>query len=137
VAVVEMAIVTPVLLTLVFGIIEFGWIFMSYQTITNAAREGARTSTLQGTTDSDVQTRVHNYVQPAGLPQYAMSSVTDVSTVSGSGLWVRHEQGDCVETVVYSVPYADVSLIGLLSPGAFDLTATCSMRKEGCTVTTP
>ena len=41
-ATVEMAIVTPILLTLVFGIIEYGWVFTVRQAMTNAAREGAR-----------------------------------------------------------------------------------------------
>ena len=39
---VEFALVVPILLALVFGIIEFGWIFNGYITITGAAREGAR-----------------------------------------------------------------------------------------------
>ncbi len=40
--VLEFAIVIPILLLLVFGIIEFGWIFHGYITLTGAAREGVR-----------------------------------------------------------------------------------------------
>ncbi len=50
-AVVEMAVVTPLLLTLLFGVIEFGNSFMFRQILTNAAREGARTSAIQATAD--------------------------------------------------------------------------------------
>lgn len=39
---VEFAIAVPVFLLLVFGIINFGWIFHGYITLTGAAREGAR-----------------------------------------------------------------------------------------------
>lgn len=39
---VEFAIAIPVLLLLIFGIMEFGWIFHGWVTLTAAAREGAR-----------------------------------------------------------------------------------------------
>lgn len=39
---VEFAIVAPVLLLFVFGIIEYGRYFFLYNNLTNAAREGAR-----------------------------------------------------------------------------------------------
>ncbi|CCK80433.1 TadE/TadG family type IV pilus assembly protein [Desulfobacula toluolica] len=41
-ALVEFAIVFPLLLTLIFGVIEFGLFLFNTQVITNAAREGAR-----------------------------------------------------------------------------------------------
>ncbi len=42
VAAIEMAIVLPLLLLILFGIITFGTVFYNYIVITNAAREGAR-----------------------------------------------------------------------------------------------
>mgnify|MGYP002260725590 CR=1 FL=1 len=44
---VEFAIVLPVLLLIVLGIIQFGFIFNSYVTITNATREAARQRTTR------------------------------------------------------------------------------------------
>ena len=41
-AAVEMALVLPILLLLVFGIIEFGLVFNRYISVTHAAREGVR-----------------------------------------------------------------------------------------------
>lgn len=46
---VELALVTPILIILVFGIIDFGVGLYSWITLTNAAREGARLGSLQGT----------------------------------------------------------------------------------------
>ena len=43
-AVIEMALILPLLLLLILGIIEFGWILNGQITITAAAREGARTA---------------------------------------------------------------------------------------------
>lgn len=132
-AVVEMAVVAPVLLALLFGIIEFGWVFMAYQTITNAAREGARTASLQGSTDQDIEDRVNQYMEPARLPQYSLQVVTSIDG-AGTGMSAQHylaSDNGRTETVIVSVPYADVTLLGLLPDGSFNLTATCSMAKEG------
>lgn len=41
-AIVEFALVLPLLLVLVIGLIEFGWIFNGWIILTGAAREGAR-----------------------------------------------------------------------------------------------
>ncbi|MDQ3216327.1 MAG: pilus assembly protein, partial [Actinomycetota bacterium] len=41
-AAIEMALVLPLLVLLVFGIIEFGFIFNRYISVTHAAREGVR-----------------------------------------------------------------------------------------------
>lgn len=49
-AMVEMALVLPVLILLIFGIMEFGRVFNAYLIITNAAREGARVG-IVGSTD--------------------------------------------------------------------------------------
>ena len=41
-AMVEFALVLPLLLTLLCGIIDFGWLYYNQITLNNAAREGAR-----------------------------------------------------------------------------------------------
>lgn len=137
-AVVEMAIVAPLLLTLVFGIIEFGWVFMAYQTITNAAREGARTAVLQGSLadGSDVEARVNEYIDPVGLGPYTLQIVSSMASATGEGLFLKRSDDtanpkDPTETVRLTVPYSAVSLLGVLPAGSFDLSSTCSMRKEG------
>ncbi len=52
-ALVEFALVLPILLILVLGIVVFGQIFFSYQLIQNAARDGARYGTV-GSTDAEI-----------------------------------------------------------------------------------
>jgi len=124
-AVVEMAVVTPLLLTLVFGIIEFSWAMSVSQSITNAAREGCRTAVIQGTTTADITGRVDAYLGSGG--------------VGLEGYWVditRATTTDPTETVTVSINYSDVSLVGgyfewLESLHGKTLSATCSMRKEG------
>ncbi len=50
----EFAVVAPVFLLLVFGMIEYGRMVMVQQVITNASREGARVAVLDGSTAVDV-----------------------------------------------------------------------------------
>ena len=119
-AVVEMAVVTPFLLTLVFGIIEFSWAMSVQQTLTNAAREGCRTAVIKGTSEQDVLDRVDNYMSLSGL----------------EGYWVnvdRSEPNDPTETVSISIYYGNISLVGGYFPilDSKTLTGACAMRKEG------
>ena len=51
---VEYAMLLPLLLLLLVGIIEFSIIVFSYDTIANAAREGARVAIIPANTDADV-----------------------------------------------------------------------------------
>jgi len=57
-AAVEMAIVLPVLVLLVFGIIQWSIYFNRLQGLQAAAREGARVAALPQSTQSDVKAKV-------------------------------------------------------------------------------
>lgn len=118
-AVVEMAVVTPLLLLLLFGIIEYGWIFTVRQGLVTAAREGARTAALPGSTEAEVAARINEFLAPLGITTY-----TYTLTRAGGG--------SDAEVVQVTVPYADVTLLGSwFGSTDFNLGATCSMRKEG------
>ena len=120
-AIVEFAVVLPLLLTVLFGIIEYGWIFMVRQTLQNAAREGCRLMVLQTSVEPyvNVTSRVAEVMAPTGVSGYSTSYTHD----------------GCEESVSVSVPYADVSLLGgFFGTANYDLTGSCTMRKEGCTV---
>lgn len=68
---VELALVLPILLLLIAGIAEFGMLFQSYETTTNAAREGARLAVLPGNEADDyavVRARVNDYMTTSALP---------------------------------------------------------------------
>jgi Flp pilus assembly protein TadG len=120
-AVVEFAVVLPLLLTILFGIIEYGWVFMVRQTLQTAAREGCRIAVLQTTTTpyTSVLDRVSQVMGPTGLTTYTVTMTHATTT-------------DPIETVEVEVPYDDVSLMGgFFGTHSYDLGGTCSMRKEG------
>lgn len=55
----EFAFVLPLLIVILFSIVEFGIAFNRAQAIEAAAREGARLASLQTTTAGDIQARVN------------------------------------------------------------------------------
>jgi len=120
-AVVEFAVVLPLLLTILFGIIEYGWVFMVRQSLQTAAREGCRVAILQTSVSpyTAVAARVNEVMAPTGLSTY------DITMTHATA-------GDPTETVEVTVPYNDVSLMGgFFGTHSYDLGGTCSMRKEG------
>ncbi len=65
---IEFALVLPLLLLVLLGIIEFGLLFQQYEVVTNAAREGARIAVLPTYTKADALTRINQYLT-AGPPR--------------------------------------------------------------------
>ena len=68
---VEFAIILPILILLIFGIIEFGFLLFDKAIITNASREGARAGIVfqdPRPTDTEIQTVVMNYVRDPSAP---------------------------------------------------------------------
>lgn len=65
---IEFALVFPLLLMIVLGIVDFGFMFQRLEVVTNAAREGARIAVLPGYDDSDIAARVCDYVETGGVP---------------------------------------------------------------------
>lgn len=61
-ALVETALVLPIFFMVVLGIIEFGRAMMVAQLLNNGAREGARLAIMSGTTNTQVDTTVRNFV---------------------------------------------------------------------------
>lgn len=120
-AIVEFAVILPLLLTILFGIIEYGYIFLVRQTLQHAAREGVRQACLQTSVApyAGVTARINEVMAPTGLSTY---SVAMTHATAGSP----------VETVTISIPYHDVSLVGgFFGTQSYDLTGSSSMRKEG------
>jgi len=134
-AVVEMAVVSPLLLAMMLGMIEFGYIFMVQQILTNGAREACRTATLPGITDAEVKARFDEAIAATGL-----EVTDDMFTITSA------TAGDPVVSVRVQIPYDDVTLLGVLPSSLFSgmfggggetssihdktLGSSCSMRVE-------
>jgi Flp pilus assembly protein TadG len=68
---IEFALIFPLLLLVLLGIIDFGFLFQRYEVLTNATREGARLATLPNYAEADVQDRVCDYLTAGGVPTTA------------------------------------------------------------------
>ncbi len=88
---VEFALVLPLFLVLVIGVMEFGLIMFTKVVITNASREGARLGVIYSVprkTAGEIEAQVRNYLTPAGLDS-ATVTVTGAGGSAGSLLDVR------------------------------------------------
>ncbi len=120
-AVVEFAMVVPVFLLLVFGMIEFGRAVMVKQVLVNATREGARQAVLDGSTMADVRARVDVYLAASSI-NGATTTVTPNPQAAAFGQPVA---------VTISVPFEEVSWLPVPQYiGGTNLTASSVMRRE-------
>jgi Flp pilus assembly protein TadG len=62
-ALLELALVLPLLLVVIAGIVDFGLAFQRFEVVNNAAREGARLGTLQNYGSAAIKQRVRDYIQ--------------------------------------------------------------------------
>jgi Flp pilus assembly protein TadG len=130
-ALVEMAIALPLLLFLVAGIVDFGFLFQSYEVVTNAAREGARLAVLPGYTTADVQDRVTSYISSAGLPGAPTTTVTPVTIAPpGGGSPFAAVRVAVTYTHQYSMLAPMAALLGRTFPTATTFTVNSTMRTE-------
>jgi Flp pilus assembly protein TadG len=125
---IEFAIVAPILMLLIAGIVDFGMLFRTYEAVTNAAREGARVGVLPGYLPADVQNRVGQYLAAAGLSAAPTVTVANVPVTTGAGTFTA-------TSVTVNYPYQFV-VLGGVGPffggtfGSMPLRAVSVMRIE-------
>ena len=133
VAAVEMAVVSPLLVLMLFGIVEFGSLLFVRQTLVLAARSGARLLAIQGATESEAITIAGNLLSASGIHG---GVVTARNAYAGGGddasareIWVE-----------IALPATNAFLLGdalnLFADGA-NITVRSTMRKEGELVVAP
>ena len=126
---IEMAIVLPLLLLLIMGLVDFGFLFQRYVVLTNAAVEGARVASLPGYTNADVSARVADYVTKGGITGPVNTNTVGVALPGpGGGAWPGSQV-----TVTHVYNYEYVGPIAALFSGGFTsvtLTSTATMRNQ-------
>jgi Flp pilus assembly protein TadG len=121
-AVVEMALVLPLLLILVFGITEFGRAWMTVNVLQTAAREGARLAVVQPVRDNTaIQNRATAICNAAAIHNNVV--VSCVGPINGD---IERKV-----TVTVSADFTVVTGRVLAFRGTVPLSAQCSMRSEG------
>lgn len=118
---IEFALVLPLLLILVFGIIDFGIALYDKAIITNASREGARAGIVLKTprlTRAEVEAIAANYC--GGKVISFGASATCAATATGAG---GPSGADLTVNVTY--PYS-FSIVGILIPSLNSITLSSS-----------
>jgi Flp pilus assembly protein TadG len=137
-AVLDMALILPVLLMITFGAVEYGYALFVKHALQGAAREGARAAIVAGATPASVQNAVDQAMLTSGFAQdkYVRPSTIEVCKNGNySTAWTSATAGDGIRVTVQ----AQWGAIGVdVLPtwlGGIDSSKTLSsatmMRKEG------
>jgi Flp pilus assembly protein TadG len=133
-ALIETAMVLPILLLISVAIFEFGRAYQTWEVLTNAAREGARVAVLPSATTSGTQARVMQYIQNGQLSTQGVNvsvntnvpvSLGAAGTASGSQVTVQYPF-----SFIVLQPVARLVTSGTLLGAPFTMTATATMRNE-------
>ena len=120
---VEFALLLPLLMMILFGIIEFGFALYRQAILTNASREGARLGIVQSIpaiTTGQIDTAIDNYLTAAGIPAGNVTRNIVAGGITGTPV-----------QVTLTLPYTFAVLPGLTSVApSINLTAQTVMRHE-------
>lgn len=117
---VEMALILPIILLLLMGMVEFSRIFGSYLLITHASREGARMASI-GKGDDEVIQRVTD--------RSGVLNTADLQVTLTPDEDVRRSGDDVKVSVKYKIViYAPI--ISSILPNPFEMESITYMRVE-------
>jgi Flp pilus assembly protein TadG len=124
-ALLEMAVVAPLMFLLVLGVIEYGWLLLKSQQLANAARVGARTGARYGASSADITASVSSVMTTMGLSGSGYTLTTtpaDPASLGAGGLL----------TVQVSVTYANIDALGIVFiPTPTTIRGRVVMAREG------
>lgn len=121
-AVIEFALVAPVLLAVLLGVIDYGWYFYREMQVVSAVREGARYGAATPRTNSPDPVAVATARVRTTLNAYGLSGGTATVTSVLTGV-----KPDTLLTVTGTLPYVPIAGFVPVPP---TMRATMAMRLE-------
>ncbi len=130
-AVLDAALVFPIMLSLTFGCVEYGYYFFVKHTLQGAAREGARAAVTPGSTNTDVNTAVNNAMAPTGIASNKYT-ITIRDSNDTTNLDVSTQTAGTAILVKVTSSWGTVGLrpLGLIGSSK-QVVGLTTMRKEG------
>lgn len=131
-AVVEFAIIVPIFLVMLLGLLEWGFVLWTQTTFNNAVRDGAREAVVVQDWDDNYSQRVSEIVtivsnRLTGIPS---SQTQDIGTHITIELLPNSTNIESIRISIVAQPY--VPLIGITGVAVPDtLSATSEFRYEG------
>lgn len=124
-ALIEAALIFLLLVIIVMGAIEYGWLFGCLHVVQNAAQIGAREAVLPDSTTSTLHDAVDAVMAGSGL------GASGYTTTVSPGNIAEIPVGGLI-TVTVTVPYSNIELLGLsIFPTPATLRGSVTMTKEG------
>lgn len=122
-AVVELAITLPILLIILCGIIDFGWLFTNQNVFDHCAREGARYAIVHS---ADTVTSIQTYTKSVAPSNLINSLTVDVTYSNPS----NKRAGDVTIQVNGDVDVL-TPIVGVFTQGQkVNLSSSCTMKVE-------
>lgn len=120
---VELAITLPLLLLLIFGMLEMGWLASTRQVMDTITREATRAG-IVGTSTAASTTAVNSAVT-SKKPSYMKNTITVTVTFSNPSSF---KDGNITVTTAYDLPPL-TPLTAFLAPGGkYHIVSTCTMK---------
>ena len=117
---VETALILPIVIMLLMGIFDFGFMFNQDLVILNAAREGARTAALGGL-DTEVNSQVNSIASSLDISKLSIT----ISPLQNA----RHKGDEVSVTVKYNYSFITPAISSVIGHPV-TLTAKTAMRVE-------
>ena len=106
-AIVEFSIIAPVLIFLLFGIVDFGRVIYTYATLNQAVNEGARTAIRDSAplpSNADVETAVKRHAVDVSLANPCPNGPITSATPPANSGWIYITEPDAGSTVESLAP---------------------------------
>ncbi len=119
-SIVETALILPIIILILVGIIDFGLLFNNYLVMINASREGARIAAV-GSTDSDITLKVNNMTSTLDQDKLKITIYPEESA---------RKKGDEISVTVEYDNTLLTPIIGAIVPNPIHLKTKSVMRME-------
>src|SRR5256714_11196273 len=106
-AIVEFAIIAPILLLLIFGVVDFGRVIYVYATINQAVNEGARSAIRASAllpTNNDVETAVKQHAVDVSLANPCPNGPITAATPPANQGWIYITEPDAPSAIEALAP---------------------------------
>lgn len=128
-SVVEFAVLAPVLLLLVLGMVEFGWLFGQFNDVRHGAREGARYAAVNGGDETTIADRVCQSMDglDAGM---TLITVTVAEFESNGTAGIQRGDTGTLQVTADVSGLSSVPLISGFLPGRLSSTVEFRMEQD-------
>jgi hypothetical protein len=133
-ALVETALVLPIFMLIVLGIVEFGRAFMVANLLAEAARHGVRTAIVPGSVNSEVIEEVKSRVSEMASVSAEFVDVEITVTAYPANPDPQNDLRDAQKrdlvSISVAVPFSKVNVVPIEWLKTTSLRGSCSMRHE-------